>query len=223
VINPLPQPLITPGGPTTVCNGSNLTLTTSVFSSYLWSNNATTQSTVINSAGNYTVTVTNSYGCIGNSPASIVEFSEPINPTFDQIAPICFNGTFALSSTSLNGITGTWSPTINTQATTTYTFTPSPGQCANIVQMTVTVNPLPAPTISANGPLSFCQGSSVILTASGGSTYTWNLNGVPIPGVTSDTYTATTAGNYTVTATNANGCSASSAISTSLSIRIHSP
>lgn len=103
-INPLPQPLITPPGPTTVCNGSTLTLTTSVYSTYLWSNNATTQSTVISSAGNYTVTVTNSYGCTGTSPASIVNFSVPINPTFTQVSPICYNGTFSLPTTSLNGI-----------------------------------------------------------------------------------------------------------------------
>jgi large repetitive protein len=211
-INPLPQPLITPPGPTTVCNGNTLTLTTSVYSTYLWSNNATTQSTTINSAGNYTVTVTNSYGCTGTSPASVVNFSEPIQPTFTQVNAICFNGTFSLPSTSTNGITGTWSPAINTSATTVYTFTPSPGQCANTAQMTVTVNALPTPTITANGPLTFCQGSSVILTATGGSSYVWNLNGSLIAGATSATYTATTAGSYSVTATNANGCQATSTV-----------
>ncbi|MFN5440276.1 MAG: beta strand repeat-containing protein, partial [Flavobacteriia bacterium] len=212
VINPLPQPLITPPGPITACNGTSVTLTTSVFSSYLWSTNATTQSISVNAAGNYTVTVTNSYGCTGTSAATVVNFSEPLTPTFNQVTPICYNGTFSLPTTSINGISGTWSPTINPLATTTYTFTPSSGQCANTAQMTVTVNPLPIPTVAANGPLTFCQGSSVVLTATGGGTYVWNLNGAVIPNATSSSLTATQAGNYTVTVTNANGCSATSSI-----------
>ena len=213
-INPLPQPLITPPGPTTACNGTTVTLTTSVYSSYLWSNGGTGQSITVSAAGNYSVSVTNSYGCAGSSAVSNVNFSVPINPTFDQISPICFNGTFSLPTTSTNGISGTWSPAINNQATTTYTFTPSTGQCANNATMTVVVNPLPTPTVSANGPLTFCQGSSVILTATGGTSYVWYQNGTAVPGGTSNTLTVTQAGDYTVTVTNSNGCAATSGIQT---------
>jgi hypothetical protein len=39
----------------------------------------------------------------------------------------------------------------------------------------------------------------------------WNLNGVPIPGATSQFYTPTQNGSYTVTYTNSVGCSATSA------------
>jgi hypothetical protein len=49
----------------------------------------------------------------------------------------------ALQTTSNNGITGTWSPALNNQVTTTYTFTPTSGQCATITTMTLVVNPLP--------------------------------------------------------------------------------
>ena len=46
-----------------------------------------------------------------------------------------------ISTTSNNGVTGTWSPAVNNAATTTYTFTPTAGQCATTASMTVTVNP----------------------------------------------------------------------------------
>jgi len=59
-----------------------------------------------------------------------------------------------------------------------------------------------APSVTAGGPLNFCSGSSVLLTASSGpSSYQWNLNGSPISGATSQSYTATASGNYTVTGT----------------------
>jgi gliding motility-associated-like protein/uncharacterized repeat protein (TIGR01451 family) len=45
----------------------------------------------------------------------------------------------ALPTTSNNGITGTWSPAVNSNATTTYTFTPTAGQCAVPTTLTVVV------------------------------------------------------------------------------------
>ncbi|HRH65280.1 MAG TPA: alkaline phosphatase family protein, partial [Bacteroidia bacterium] len=67
------------------------------------------------------------------------------------------------------------------------------------------------PTISANGPLTFCQGNSVTLTASSGASYLWST------GATTNTITVSTAGNFSVTITDAIGCAATSAaVSTSL-------
>jgi gliding motility-associated-like protein len=64
-----------------------------------------------------------------------------ITPTFLSPAPIC-NGDTAptLPLTSLNGITGTWSPSLvdNTQ-TATYTFTPDAEQCATSTTLVITV------------------------------------------------------------------------------------
>jgi len=123
-----------------------------------------------------------------NSPITdnvnlIAKYCTLITPTFTQIDPICAGGTFALPTTSNNGITGTWSPAINTAATTTYTFTPTAGQCATTATMTVTVNPLVV-TITSYSPASGCidlqpagAGSSVILTVNASSScdlvYEW--------------------------------------------------
>jgi hypothetical protein len=68
--------------------------------------------------------------------------------------------------------------------------------------------------ITASGPTTFCQGGSVVLTASTGTAYQWNLNGNAITGATSATYNATASGDYTVAITSAGGCSATSAATT---------
>jgi len=69
-------------------------------------------------------------------------------PTFAQVPPICqgaYPGTLPVDST--NGIHGSWSPALNSTATTTYTFTPAPGQCAANTTMTIAIIEIPqAPT-----------------------------------------------------------------------------
>jgi hypothetical protein len=73
-VNPLPPvPVITPSGSTNLCPGQSVTLTAPAGFTYLWSNGATTQSIVVNSTGNFHVTVTNANGCQRQSaPVSVV-------------------------------------------------------------------------------------------------------------------------------------------------------
>ncbi|SEH37636.1 T9SS type A sorting domain-containing protein [Chryseobacterium culicis] len=74
--------------------------------------------------------------CNGNACTNVT------TPTFIQIPAIYPDGTFNLPTTSNEGITGTWSPAPNNQATTTYTFTPDIGQCAESTTLTVEVKAL---------------------------------------------------------------------------------
>ena len=70
-----------------------------------------------------------------------VTVQQTVTPTFLSPAPICTGNTApTLPLTSVNDITGTWSPSVvdNTQ-TATYTFTPNPGQCASTTTMSITV------------------------------------------------------------------------------------
>jgi gliding motility-associated-like protein len=53
-------------------------------------------------------------------------------------------------------------------------------------------------TITAGGPTTICNGSSVTLTATAGPAYQWYKDGSPIGGATNQTYIATTAGSYLV-------------------------
>lgn len=66
--------------------------------------------------------------------------------------------------------------------------------------------------ISPSGPTSICQGTSVTLSATAGSSYSWK-NGTQQVATTA-TYKATAAGAYSVTVTDANGCVATSAATT---------
>lgn len=71
-VNPLPSATITPDGPTTFCEGYSVTLTASAAVSYLWSNGGLTQSIIVSTSGNYSVTVTDGNGCSATSPPTLV-------------------------------------------------------------------------------------------------------------------------------------------------------
>jgi gliding motility-associated-like protein len=104
------------------------------------------------------------------------------------------------------GINPTASP-----VTATITVTPSKANagvtCTGFsTTFNIVVNPTPTGSI-ATPPVTFiCEGSSVTLTASGGATYQWYLNGALIPGVSAATYAATQPGIYTAVPISAFGC-----------------
>jgi hypothetical protein len=148
------------------------------------------------SFGTSTITYTANTGC---SVTTTVNVSNPTAPAFNPIAAVCAGGVISLPVASTNNVQGTWSPAVNNTQTTTYTFTPSAGQCATNATLAVNVNPLP--TINAGLDQTACQGANVTLSGTGGSTYSWN-NGVS-NGVAFVPNTTTT---YTVTGTDANGC-----------------
>ena len=137
-----------------ICSGDNFTLPTT-------SNNGFTGSwsPVIDNTTTTTYTFTPDPGQCADPATMTVEVGLPTIPTFTQQAPICIGDNFTLSTSSNEGITGTWSPAIDNTQTTTYLFTSDAGQCATTQTMTVTVSPLVTPTFAQLGP--FCQGSVV--------------------------------------------------------------
>ena len=168
----------------------------------------------------YTVTYT--IAATGGCPAVIatapVVITSQLVPTFTAVAPICSGGTLsALPTTSLNGVTGTWSPALNNTTTTIYTFTPSGTQCASSTTLTITVNPLPTPVLT--GPTPVCQTignnySTYSTPNVAGHTYTWTVaNGTIVTGQGTNSITVNWitvgAGNVSVTETiTATTCSA---------------
>jgi hypothetical protein len=88
----------------------------------------------------------------------------------------------------------------------------NPNQVVDQCNATFTIQcNIAVPTISANGPTSFCSGGSVALSipTQTGVTYQWKLNGNNV-GTNSNTYTANQAGTYTIQLTNSCGTVTSS-------------
>ncbi len=66
-----PPPTITASGPTALCKGDSVTLTSSSAPSYLWNTGATTQSITVHQAGTYTVTVIAPGGCTASASITV--------------------------------------------------------------------------------------------------------------------------------------------------------
>jgi hypothetical protein len=66
--------------------------------------------------------------------------------------------------------------------------------------ITLTINQSPAPTITAGGTTTFCEGGSVMLTANSGSAYSWSN------GATSQAITVSASGAFTVIVSQLGGC-----------------
>lgn len=211
-VNPLPTATITASGSTTFCQGGSVTLTANTATSYQWSNGATTASITVNTAGNYTVTITNANGCSAVSVPTTVTVNTLPSATITANGPttFCQGGNVTLVASS--GASYLWSngaptQTISVTAAGTYsvTVTSAAGCTATSTGTIVTVNALPVATINPIGSTTFCQGSLVTLIASAGTSYLWSS------GETTQGIIASVDGPYTVTVTNANGCSATSA------------
>lgn len=208
-VQSVPTTSITPSGPTTFCPGGSVSLSATSGASYLWSNGNTTQSINANSTGTYTVTVTYAGGCTGTANQTVNVNSAPTTTiTPSGSTTICTGSSVTLTATAGNNYSwsnGATSQSINVTTAGNYSVTVTyPGNCTGTsAPVTVTVNTAPTTTITPSGPTTFCQGSSVVLTASNGQSYLWNN------GFTTQSINVTATGNYDVTVTYSNGCTSS--------------
>ena len=151
-------------------------------------------------SGNATYTFTPTSGQCAATIEVIVEIHNPTTPIFTPIPAICQNSTGSkLPSTSSNGISGTWSPTVintSTIGTYTYTFMPDISFCATSTTISITIVgptaptfnpiepicqnsiPLALPTLSNNTPsiAGTWLPSTINTSVVGSSTYTFNPN-----------------------------------------------
>jgi gliding motility-associated-like protein len=183
-VNPLP--IVNAGPDLTICQNTPISLTAAGATSYSWNNGVSNGVPFIPQVGTmiYTVTGTSS-GCAVTDQVTVTVSPETM-PSFNSINPICAGEIITLPNSSINSINGSWSPTINNSATTTYTFTPNGGQCATTAIMTIAVNPNVTPTFIQVTPI--CIGDAFVLPTSS----TNNINGSWSPSLnnsTTSTYT----------------------------------
>lgn len=218
-----PSVTVTAGGPTTFCAGDSVLLTaTAGFSTYYWRRNGVpvggnTSSIYATQSGNYIVTVIDANGCPGTSAIISLNVSTPVAVITGALS-FC-QGDSTLLDAGAGYASYTWSTGDTTQqiyASTAATFTVVVSTASGCIDtsgpVSTTILPLPpVPTITQN---------IAVLTSSSATGNQWYLNGNIIPGATGQNYTVTQNGNYTVVVTDANGCSATSAIYVFLSTTV---
>jgi hypothetical protein len=233
---------INPGGIVTasisesnaLCNGSangSATVTASGGSgiyTYQWdagAGNQTTQMATGLAAGTYNVTVTDDNGCTATDVATISE-PTPLIPSMSSTVVDCYGDNSGTASVAASGGTPSytylWSDvgaqttlTASGLAAGTYTVTVTDANGC-IAQNSVVVNEPPAAmtaTISASNNIT-CNGyndGSATVSASAGTipyTYLWN----DLSAQTTTTATGLSAGTFTVTVTDNNGCTATTSV-----------
>ena len=169
-----------------ICSGANLAALPNTSTNGVTG----TWSPALNNLTTTTYTFTPNSNQCATIQALTITVNPSITPTFDVIAPICSGEILApLPTTSTNGITGTWLPALNNNATTTYTFTPNTNQCATTITLTITVNPGVAPNFTAVA--SICSGATLTdlpTTSTNGISGSWSP---ALNNLTTTTYTFT--------------------------------
>jgi gliding motility-associated-like protein len=172
-------------------------------------------------SGTYQYTIAASGSCPDATADVIVTVTNAPNAGINSTAILCANGNTFIAVDSVGGspdLTGDWLPTltggifdsgVNGGGAYTYTVT-GVGGCPNSVSiLTVILNSIPI--VNLGGISTYCQGDSLLLDAGNmGSTYLWSPSGN-----LAQTEYVSTAGNYSVNVTDANGCIGTSSIAIS--------
>ncbi len=185
-----------------------------------WSNGQTSLIASGLSAGTYTVTVTDTHGCTFITTVAVTQPATSVSGTLSHTNTSCFggsNGTASVSGTGgIPGYTYLWSTgqttaTISGLSAATYTVTVTDANgCTAVLQVVVSQPSAVSPNLSKVSPTCFgaANGSATASPTGGtpGYTYLWSN------GQTTATISGLINSTYTVTVTDANGCTAVASI-----------
>lgn len=209
VVNALPSVSVV-STPTSavICAGGSLTLNGTGASTYSWSNGITSgTSFTLNTNATYSVTGTDANGCQNTATTAVVVNALPsLSVSSSPATAMVCNGA-SISITASGATSYTWSTgfangvSFVPSSSTVYTVTGTDNNgCQNALTQSVTINTLPA--VSISGSSAVCVGTTLSLNASGAITYSWST--AATSSVISVSPSANT--NYSVVGTDANGC-----------------
>lgn len=198
-----PAPVVSPSNNVLLCNGASASFT-ATGSQITWSNGTTGATMTTSTAGTYYAYDKNNCGNSSNSNPVVVTTGNCPTPLPGSSFQICPGMMKTLDAgagyDSYHWNTGATTQTISV-GPGSYSVTVTKEGCTALSgSVTVGYYTVTAPVISPSGSTVFCQGGGVTLSASGGVSYTWNT------GETGSSIHVSTAGSYTVTATDGNGC-----------------
>lgn len=204
----------------TLCAGQSATLSASGATSYTWNpGGATTSSIVVTPSVNtiYTLTSVNA-PCVSTNTIPVAVSPTPALILSPTSSTICVGNSATLSV--IGGTAYTWSPgaitgsvaVVSPTTNTNYTVTGTNSfGCSSTAVSSVIVNPNPTITAVAS-PTNICSASAtpVLLTATGGVTYTWS----PVSSNSNTlVVTPTVTTTYSVAGSNSLGCVSSQTVS----------
>ena len=178
---PSPTLIVTPSS-SVICFGQTASLTVSGAVSYTWNApvNLNTASISVSPTApiSYSVSGTNSVGCISGKTQVVLVNPNPILTTGTTPSFVCIGGASTATVTGANTYswnTGSTSSitAINPTTTTIYTVTGTNSNTGCKTTETVMVVTF-QPTLVVTTATSVCIGTSVTLNASGAVSYTWN-------------------------------------------------
>ena len=210
-IFPTADTSVTASGSLDFCSYDDVTLTAASGYSYLWNTGDTTQAITSNTAGSYFAVVTAPNGCKDTTDTytTAVFDDADTNVTVSGSLDFCSHDNVILTAAAGQSYlwsSGETSQSVNINQAGTYNaiVTTTNGCLDTTAAFTTTIFPDADTGITASGPLDFCSYDYVTLTGAAGQTYLWSN------GDTLQASVINTTGDYFVTATTTNGCSANS-------------
>ncbi|MDF3025694.1 MAG: gliding motility-related protein, partial [Fluviicola sp.] len=183
---------------------------------FSWGGGVTTEDRTGLTAGTYSVTITDANGCTGTVSPTVTQPAATVSGTTVVTNVACFGGSNGAINLTPAGGTGpytfNWASGPTTEDRTglaagsySVTITDANGCTGTVSGITITqpTSPVSGTTVVTNVTCDGGTNGSIDLTPAGGTPgYTYNWGG----GITSQDRTSLSAGTYSVTITDANGC-----------------
>ncbi len=215
------KPIVSISGPTTACQGEEVTLTASGGTEYVWSNGTLSETNTFTVNGTTPVSGwvkgKNANGCWSDQVPYTITINQKPTIEVSGTMDICIGKSTTLTASGASTYVWSWtggtktgktievSPTTNTDYTVEGT---DANGCKNTA--TVTVKVYPEPVVVIAGPTEVCEDGEITLTATAtaasgtaaSGTFRWNN------GSTNNSIKVSAAGTYEVTFTGEGGCTA---------------